>query len=302
MLDLLESAGIEFVILHHEELIGTSDLSSDVDIALGTPISKAIEAIRPDLASERIIVALIWAYDVGGGASVFFTNQDGSAGAQIDILHDPRGSGRYGLRSGHIVASRRPGLRYDVPNRLDQLLYLLCKSSLKGREARVAEHVRELTDAFTSEMIGDRVEQLFSRSIGHALRILVAGGDRRPMFRPIRWILSLVRIGGRLRRPIGYWVEISGPMAVAQGNAESLVERFGRWLVRSESGRRPYSVARYYWWLTRVVPVRLRPGIFVSWSEGSTERLRADLVLPASESPDDLAELVIAAMAGRAFE
>ena len=151
VLDLLSAAAIEVVVMHNEDLIGTPELTSDVDVALSVPVSVVLELLEPRLKEQGIIPAIIWTYDLGGGASVFFTSMNGIVGAQIDILHDVNGDGRYGLRSDQIIAMRQQGIRYQVPSLLDQLLYELVKSHIKERPRQVEASRGRLMSDFTSE-------------------------------------------------------------------------------------------------------------------------------------------------------
>ena len=301
VLDLLSAAPVELVVMHNEELIGTPELNSDVDIALSVPVSEVLALLEPRLKELGIIPAVIWTYDVGGGASVFFTSRDGMVGAQIDILHDLKGDGRYGLRSDEMLARRQQGSRYQVPDRLDELLYELIKSHIKGRMRQVEVSRGRLKSDFTIEEISSRADQLFEPPVAKVVRRILRNERGRAPFRARRWFKSLIRLGNRLRYPIGFWIEICGPSDKSEPLAIELRERFGSWLVASAASARPRrGLGVLYWWLTRVSPVRMRAGLFVSWSERSNKRLQPDLTLKPSES-SSLAEQIVAGMGNRAW-
>jgi hypothetical protein len=279
--------------------VGTPALDSDVDIAVDRRAEEVLQLLEPGLVRAGIVAALVWPYDVGGGASCFFARADGSGGAQLDMLYDPHGRGRYGLRTSQIIADRKKGERYPVPEQLDRLLYAIVKSRLKGKHDQVRADVERVEAAAGTEMALTRAKQLFSPAVASLVRKLLDQRPARKIARPTRWVRSVLRIAGRLRRPIGYWVEIIGPSSQAKELAEELEARLSRWLVVAGSGARPQSSRTPVWWLTRVAPVRWRAGTFVSWSERARSALQADLTLPIADI-DVLTRRVIGEMATRA--
>jgi hypothetical protein len=298
ILDSFVSADVRFLVLHNEEKVGTAGLTSDVDIVLDMPVRSLVRLLRKSLLDAGVVIALVWPYDVGGGASVFFTDREGKGGAQIDALYDVRGSGRYGLRSNRLFAGQVPGRRFPIPHRLDELLYVARKAAVKGKEQELTEVRRTIDRDFAYATVVRRVRELFSPSAATSLLAALEGDHRRKTLRPIRWARSLVRIGRRVIQPIGFWAHISG--SDAEAKAEELQSLFGGWLVRTESGRRPRGLGAMPWWATVVMPVRLRPGLFLSHSEHRPNRPKADLQLSSRESAANLAASIVEAMARKA--
>ena len=299
LLDLLQATDVHFVVLHDEELVGTTALDSDVDIAVDRRADEVLQRLEAGLTREEIVVALIWPYDVGGGASCFFARRDGSGGAQVDMLYDPHGRGRYGLRTSQIIADRKQGARYPVPQQLDRLLYTVVKSRLKGEFDEVRAEIKRVEAVFSRNAGETRAQQLFSPAIASLLRELFDDREAPQTARPIRWIRSVPRIAMRIRRPIGYWVEIVGPATQAEDLAKKLEARIAPWLVVAGLGARPEWFRVFLWWFTRVLPVRWRAGIFVSWTERTRRVVQPDLVLPIADI-DIVTPRVVIAMAKRA--
>lgn len=300
ILDCFRAAGVRFIVLHHEDKVGTADLTSDVDIALGIPIRDALVMAQDRLREANVTAALLWPYDIGGGASVFFTDSVGDEGAQIDALFDVRGRGRYGLRSPELFAGEQVGRKYPTPQHLDGLLYIARKAKVKGKDEDFISVTRTLGSFYTAEQVARRVETLFSSPVAGALLAHLSGRQMPPPVRIDRLVRSLIRIASRGLRPIGLWVDVVGP--AAQEKASNLQARFGRWLVRSESGRRPSGFKTKLWWLRAVVPVRLRPGIYFSFGRERATWPHPDLVLDSRADDSELAEQVVAKMALRALQ
>ena len=299
VLDLLAASDVRFVVLHNEELLGTPALNSDVDLAVDRGANEVLQILKPGLTRNNIVAALVWPYDVGGGASCFFARTDGSGGAQLDMVYDPNGRGRYGLRSSEIIAERIKGARYPVPEPLDRLLYALVKSRLKGELEQVGINLGRIEASFQKSSARARAEQLFSPATATLIRGMLEHREARQIVRPTRWIRSVARILKRLRRPIGSWIEIVGPRTQAEMLGKQLEARMAPWLVTAGCGARPTGPREILWWLIRVVPIRWRAGIFVSWSAQAPHFLRPDLALPIADI-DFLTRTAIAEMAERA--
>lgn len=299
VLDLLDASDVRFVVLHNEELLGTPVLNSDVDIAVDRGANEVLQILKPGLTRHDIVAALVWPYDVGGGASCFFARADGSGGAQLDMVYDPHGRGRYGLRSSEIIAEGIKGARYPVPEPLDRLLYELVKSQLKGEFEQVGIDLGKIEASFLKSTAQARAKRLFSPATATLIRGLLDHRGARQIVRPTRWIRSVSRILKRLRRPIGSWIEIVGPPTQAEVLGKQLEARLAPWLVTAGYGPRPRGSQLIFWWLTRVLPIRWRAGIFVSWTARAPRLLRPDLALPIADI-DFLTRTAIAEMAQRA--
>jgi hypothetical protein len=292
VLDALLEAGVPFVVLHGESLLGTSKLASDVDLAVGMPVVRALERISLPLRSVGLRAALLWPYDLGGTTSVFFATAGGEEGAQIDFLYDPKGRGRYGLRSLVILADSRPGLRYPVPKLIDQQLYLLRKRTCKSQSERAEKELADLAASTSFEERAERAKRLFSPVAATALVRLMQGVDWPARASANRPVQNALRRALRLLHPVGLWVELIGPERPASEEARALEARFSRWLVRTGRRRRPRGFGGLGWWLQEVLPVRLRAGLYLSWAD-TPGRPRADLTLSVDDG-DGVDRLAVA--------
>ena len=301
VLDVLCEAAIPFAVLHGEELIGSDTLLSDVDVVVGQPVSAVIGGILEGIEAAGLRIALRWPYDLGDGtSSVFFTTPNGDQGAQVDLLYDPRGLGRYGLRSNAILNDSVPGRRYRVPSELDRHLYLLQKRLRKHQLGRAVTEQERLVDAFTAREGVERARILFSADSRDRIIATLEARETRLRFRLPSTVRNLPRRLGRIRRPIGFWVELVGSDEVAERLASALESRFSRWLVVTGRGRRPSGGSVIPWRMWAVSQVRLRAGLYVSWTSVPRSP-RADLTIHLQDGDDleSLAPRVVAAMAER---
>lgn len=306
ILEALTEAGVRFVVLHGEEKIGTADLDSDVDLAVDLVPRAIVEQVTPGLEDRGLLVALIWRYDIGGSASVFVTTRDGSAGAQIDMMYDPHGRGRYGLRTDVVMANQRPGIRYPVPAPLDQALYLLRKARSKGRTFLVEQILSGFESEGSDANARERARELFSPGVAADVVNEIDRGSRRRAIRPWRGVATVGRLIGRVVQPIGYWVELAGNSSKSAVAASELTKRFGVWLVRVETSSRPAGqLASVGWWLRKVMPVRMRPAVYISATGAPPgRRPSADMTLAVDPDQDvaDLAGRIVAGMAARTLK
>ena len=298
---LLDS-DVGFAVIHGEERIGTPELVSDVDIVIDRPFGAVVTAAASRLKSYGLVTALAWPYDVGGTASLFVATADGVHGSQIDLLYDPAGKGRYGLRSNVLLGARGPGSWFPIISALDRDLYLLRKARCKGRTEVAEEIVAKLEIGGMKLPARRRAQEVFSR---RAARDVVDDLERRPERPSIagaRILTNARRFANRIAHPIGFWVELVGPSDAMSDLALELATQFGAWLVRVEADRRPGGTAsRYWWWLTEVTPVRLRPGLYISWTNKAPKKPHADLMMSvgANEPKSELATRIVASMALR---
>jgi hypothetical protein len=300
VLDALLEAEVPYVVLHGESLLGSSKVASDVDLAVGLPVAQVLERISGALAKLGLRAAVLWPYDLGGTASVFFATAGGEEGAQIDFLYDPGGRGRYGLRSLAILADARIGVRYPVPNPIDAQLYLLRKRTCKYQTEGAKREMAELAALTSLEMRTARAKQLFSPVAASAMVRLMQGVEWSPRGTINRSVQNALRRAHRLIQPVGLWVELIGPEGPASEKALALEARFSRWLLHTGRQRRPRGIAGLGWWLQKVLPVRLRAGLYLSWAK-APGRPKADLTLRLDDGDgvDRLAIAIVDAFVGK---
>jgi hypothetical protein len=292
---------VPFAILHGAERLGSPSLTSDLDIVVGRSPSEIARVIRSDLRNLELEVAMIWQYDLGGTASVFVSSSDGARGAQIDCLYDPAGKGRYGIRSNILLAERTPTSSFPTVAALDRDLYLIRKAHCKGRDGTVKEISTKLTQVGIGSARG-RAEELFSPAAAADVFDNLRGMSVHHV-RLLRVGRNLVRRIRRLVTPIGFWAELVGTEAQSALIAQQLRDQFRGWLIRADADVRPVRlIASTKWWITKVLPIILRPALFISWT--SEKRLwpvpNVAIVLNDESSSQVIGHRIVSEMAARA--
>jgi len=298
-LDVLETTGLGFVVLHREAEIGKNSLGSDLDLAVEVHADDVVRRTAGALKEVGLLPVIRWPYDIGGAVTFFISTPEGEHGMQADLLHDPRGRGRYGLRTGELLKRAMIGKRYPVPDPLDERLYLLHKRWCKGQTSALNLELEKLHDEGDIEHAHDRVQDLFALQAARSIQLLLDGRSPKPNSAIFRF-RHLPRQLRRAVSPIGYWVELMGPNSEGQKLTEDLRSRFEGWVIHLGSGARPSGPAGYQWWIRRVMPIRLRPGIFLSHSEARAHP-SADLTLDwhPKMTVESIAGTVVEAMSAR---
>jgi hypothetical protein len=263
VLAALREAGVDHAILHGAERLGQPGGLSDVDIVVARPPGSVIAAAQPALRRKGLFPVVVWPYDIGGSSTVFLVDESAMTGVQLDMLHDPRGLGRYRIRSGAFVSELVPGEASPSLVELDRLVYLWVKRRSKAQDGRLEEVVDAL-GTFEPAAVGEAARRLITRDEW----IEEMTGDRVPLGGG-RWrgasqraLLRGRRLAGRLTAPVGFWAHLSGDAAEV---AAAAAARFARTLVAAEAMPAPAGRVAPIWYCRRVVPIRLRPGLVVSY-------------------------------------
>ena len=287
----LQEAGVRFAVLHDYEQLET-DLISDVDVVVGQDPRTVIRETEEHWREAGLVPIIIWPYDIGATVAVFLTTRDARDGVQLDMLYDPDGIGRYGVRSDALLRCVEERSLAPVVDQAARLLYLWQKRTAKDQIDRL--------DSLRQEAIGigpDRLESMSQEITGsaRAARGLIGSeGVGRPR-RPLAVVARLSRLANRLRRPTGAWVHIS-PDEVGS----ELVRRLSRHLVVVRSASLPPLVRQPFWYLSDVAPVRYRPGIFVSVGQQHRFVVSPDVEI-AGNDPDQAAAELVEALSKRAM-
>jgi hypothetical protein len=297
-LDVLADSGVRFAVLHKESAIASGSILSDVDLVVDQDPREIVAQHVPALHRVGLHPIVVWPYDVASTATVFLALSDGSDGVQIDFLRDPSGAGRYGVRSTVLLEDAQPGERWPTIRADHQFLYLIRKRSCKGEEDEVARLLASVSD-LEKRRLGRETEKLFSPRAAERLRPLLDPGPGRDRERPdVHPAIGSLRLLGRLRHPIGFWVDVAGDGASAC--AQALSARFGRYLPWTRAEQRPRAPAEPLWWCLNVAPVRWRAGLFVTWSRNPRRIPRADSTFASDRgSLDDISGRVVSAMERR---
>jgi hypothetical protein len=300
-LDALASVGVGFVVLHHESAVAHADARGDVDLAVADPPRVILERARAAWSAVDLHPVMVWSYDVGLTVTVFLATGEGRDGVQLDLLHDPDGLGKYGVKSSVLVAAGVPGQRWLMANPDHELLYSIRKRSFKRDRRRLADLLSAARMTPPLRLAAE-VPRLFSPRGADLMRSALEGDVDEVMGRSAADPLhEAARRVGRLTRPPGFWVEMTTTATDAAASARKLADRFGGYLPHAAAGHRPASTVKAWaWWLHDVAPVRWRPGLFVSWSSGVDRWPSADLVVTSDGSDiDHLARRIVTAAEGR---
>jgi hypothetical protein len=294
-LEALDGSGVRFALLHNEDRLAAGETPTDVDVIVHRPVDQALRGAVAQLHRRGLRPILVWPYDVGS-LTVFLSDATANEGLQLDLLSDPAGHGKYGLRTAEVLRASVAGARWPVLDPLDALVYQLRKRSIKGQGARVAELLENAP--FTTRDIRDRGRHILSPHAAYQLAALLGG---RGAVAPASAAAGLERMRRLVRRavlPIGFWAHLPDPAARAV--AARIAERLDRIVVRADVVPGPSTAAAARWYLRRVAPVRWRPGIVISVG-GATPRPAPDLTVgPRSTgSAEELIPAVVTAMCRR---
>ena len=211
----------------------SADVRSDIDIGLlAHPIDTLDPIIRELEREERLIFVHRLHYEIPYGHH-YILALPGQPGhfLHLDCLFDPLGVNRYCLSTPYLLNGRT--IRHGVPciSPDKEALHLLMKRIVKGRctqtdsdKFRAMYYSSRLLRAEVQRWFGTQgtadVAALFDRP-PEALQTLLMSRlqgllwrrylVRHPFLFMRRWLLHLVRVIGRLRRPTGYFVIIVGP-------------------------------------------------------------------------------------------
>lgn len=279
---------MRFAVLHGLERLVGGD-TSDVDIVVDEPPCVVLRQTAASWGLRGVMPVLVCPYDIGGAAAVWLALSDASEAVQLDLLYDPRGVGCHRLKSPALLATADLSQSVPVVSDAASLIYQWQKRTVKRQVARlneltaiartIDEHALLAASEVTTGSSDAARHMLSGRPVLRAQRI------NRPWERGIRLMQRVVR-------PVGYWAHTA-----AAGVGAELACRFSRFLVYAKTQPTPSVMRQPTWWATSIMPIRLRPGIFVS--TGQLPQWRTpDLVLTAP-STDEAARELTAAMAAR---
>jgi hypothetical protein len=279
ILDVLDRHGVEYAVLHGAERIRAGTVVSDLDIVVSDDPGALVAGLVDDLGDVGLTPVMDWNYDLGGTRTVFLAADGGQDGIQLDLLADPDGRGRYGVRSNLLLAGRHFDGGVPVVAARDEAVYLLSKRLMKGDRTRVAELAAA---AAGDPELPSRVPQLLVPSVATAVQAVLDGRRPKPPVRPVRRLATGVRLARRLTRPVGFWFHIPDRRV-----AEAVRDRVARFIphvtLATVDDRRSAAVWRR--WRTR-----LGPGIALS--TGKTAAWGADAVIDAPTPDEALASIV----------
>lgn len=285
-LDVLYAANVRFAILHAADRLRAGPIS-DIDIVVDREPCRVLNRAAQGWRNRGLVPIVFNPYDIGGTAAVFLATPDATEGVQLDLLFDRRGVGRFGLRSNELV--NEVSLVGDLPvvSHEASLVYQWLKRQWK----RDLPRLESIADAAQSLGRGRliRISTQVTGSAEVAEEMLARDLAIRRSFRDHPF-LRFQRIVGRLANPVGHWAHVADERI-----ATVLADRFGRLLVTARSGSVPRVASQPSWWATEVMPVRLRPGIYVSY--GSMARLSTPDCVTEGSAVEESARQIVASMA-----
>lgn len=145
LLEEIEALGVAFSVLHNAEVIEQLGSISDVDILVNADPSEIIEKLTMTIDADELALVLRWRYDTGA-LTTFWMTPGLEDGVQLDLMHDPRGKGRYGVRTSTL--HERHHQEDAWPPRLSErgsALYVFSKRLVKGDHSRWQQAVGVLT-------------------------------------------------------------------------------------------------------------------------------------------------------------
>lgn len=256
-LDAMTSSGVQFALLHDSSRLASEDIS-DLDVVVDGPPGAMVKASAEAWQACGLRVILAWRYDIGGTTTVFLATSDARDGVQLDLMYDPDGVGKYGVRSPVLLASADSDASPPSISETANLVYRWRKRTVKMQPDRLAEIQREAADLDRESEILDASAALTG---SHATGLQIVGRSiPSPAPASPHPILEARRLLRRALRPIGTWAH-----APSHVTAAAIADRFGRFLVHADVTRVPRSPSRSWWWLRTVVPTVLRPGLVMSW-------------------------------------
>jgi hypothetical protein len=214
VLDCLATSGIDFVVLHREHDIADETVTSDLDVATSAEPDVVMRAMRPVLGDAGLRPIMRWPYD-RNSVTYFIANSDGSAGAQLDMVHDPHGQGRYGFRTPALIDRAVDGVMWPRLHPQHELLYLIRKRQVKRDEDATAQLLAGVADRDVDDLV-KRAQVAFSPRSARALETMLrsrryADPGNSAFDRRVRHIAAnATHSSRRLRERVGYWVAASG--------------------------------------------------------------------------------------------
>jgi hypothetical protein len=229
LLDALEDTGVPYAVLHRESDAAAGLIESDIDVALGSPPLEVLPALMAALSPMGAGLALIWPYDVNS-LTTFWFSRDCRSGVQLDLMCDPLGRGKYGLKTDAALRHIGRGERWMRLKPEVEQAYLVSKRWAKADSVRLDEMINRANGRLsvhqTEEVLAARAVRVVSGA--YAGRRPSRGGH---FWRNLRGLLSL-RTVSRLAHPVGVLVRLRGEAKLEV--ARELSAMLGRVVVASD--------------------------------------------------------------------
>ncbi len=284
LLDALAATDVAFAVFHNERGIAANEVYSDLDLVVDRDPNLVVHALGSALAALGLSVVARTNYD-HCAIGYFLVDPAATRSLQLDLVHDPRGRGKFGIRTDIALAAARQGERWMTLSEIDEVVYLLFKRHLKQDQSRFRE-VKARGPSIGTAQIEERARTLLTRRSRRALNATLKTGLARSIrTRDLSYHLRTVsRYARRVARPAGFWLHVEDSTPEL---SEALAHRFATALPISRSiGTVPDNPRRTSWWLQTVAPLRWRPDLAVSYGGRVRGFPRPDLSLHPAELSD----------------
>src|SRR5690606_22284848 len=168
------------------------------------------------------------------------------------------------------------------------------KRHWKGQFDR-ARSVIERLRALPEDQIAGAIDELFEPITAEKVRRMIDGVDPARLRResvPYQ-LRNLLRRLRRISQPVGWWVEVTGDGA--DEAAALIFARFDDFLPHCRREDRPTHRSAW-WWLRRVAPIRLRPGVVIGVGTGAGRPADIRLVAGHDQVPEATVRRLVRAM------
>jgi len=207
-LESLAGTGARWAVLHGEDALARGHTDSDIDLVVDrNPLSLYAELV-PRLMSNGLHPIGVVVYDIGA-AALFLLEADLRGRVQLDLIHDPRGHGRLGLRTDPLLESAAEGAKWPRVSSTDSRLYQAAKRVWKRDLESLSRLAAEITPEDMS-LYRRRARTVFATPQRTACVIEALEHRRLPRFTQTfeHRLLSLRRYAARLAKPAGHWIHV----------------------------------------------------------------------------------------------
>lgn len=295
ILEALATLGVPHAVLHGEDQVAAGSIMSDLDLVAADPPKELAARLRGVFDELGVGVIARFPYDVGA-ETFFLADAHGERSLQLDVMCDPRGLGRLGIRTEVALENVRAGCRWPVLSEIDSIVYLLRKRHMKRDRPRLIEQIA-CARSIGARVVTSRAREVCSQPASGDIEALLIGGTATPAFHYHRASLPRAsRLASRLLHPVGHWVHIQGQEADAAASA--VAARLGCVLPSVRLLPQPPRATRLPGLLaTAIHRDRWRPHLLVSF--GPAPARMADRTVDAGAGVDDIAGLVTSHMIQR---
>lgn len=224
-----------YAILHGVDRLLAGDLGSDVDLVTDRPARAYMQALLPGLARKGVRPVLVLPYDFGA-VSFILRDKSGST-AQFDFMYDTAGRGRYGIKSGALLASARSVDGLFAVSAVDERLYLIRKRQRKADSEQLDGILRQIwslsgTHVGSPDLHG-RIDAIFVPRARRAVHSALQGSRATDAVTAAEAAVRVALRPSKILRPAGLVVDVRGTRdEVIREMANRLRERLPRVWVR----------------------------------------------------------------------